>query len=122
MDADWIRQQKLSKARGLLALENRINDMKEVLDFMKALNGKHLQNQQKLLKKDKNHEIELNKYLTDRIARYTKNIFDMEQVKVLIEMKPTADISLQLQIDEMLSKVKPEDLQQLIEDAKEKEQ
>ena len=121
MDDDFIKSQKEAKARGLLALDTLIGSHRETLAELKILNDGHMQRQQKLWKKDKTHEIEVNKYLVDRIARFTKQIFDMEQIKVQIQMKPTADVTLQLQIDEMLAKVKPEDLQKLVEEAKEKE-
>jgi hypothetical protein len=119
LDNDFIKMQKESKIRGLLALDRMINQLTETLEELKMLNDKHMDSQKRLWKKNKTHDIELNKYLVDKIAKYTKDIFNMEQVKILIQMKPTADISLQLQIDEMLAKVKPEDLQHLIDEAKE---
>lgn len=122
LDNDFIRTQKLAKARGLAVLDKLIADLKEVLNSLKVLNNAHMEREKKQWQKDKSHEIEINKYLTDRIAKYTKDIFNMEQVKVMIQMKPTADITLQLQIDELLAKVKPEDLQHLIEEQKGKDE
>lgn len=121
LDGDFIIQQKQVKARGLLALEVKINLINETLRELRKLNDTHIDREQKLVKKDKTHVIELDKWLTQTISRLTKDSFNMEQVKIMIELRPTADVSLQLQIDEMLSKVKPEDLQELMEQAKEKE-
>jgi len=121
MDDNFIRMQKGAKARGLIALDQLINAMRETLDELKILNDGHMKREKALWTKNKSHEIEINKWLTDKIQKYTKEIFNMEQVKVLIQMKPTADITLQLQIDEMLAKVKPEDLKQLMDDAKDSE-
>ena len=120
LDDDFIRMQKTSKARGLTALDVLIAQMHEVLDQLKILNDGHMKREKALWKKTKTHEIEVNKWLTDKIQKYTKDIFMMEQIKVMIQMKPTADITLQLQIDEMLSKVKPEDLKHLLEESKDK--
>lgn len=122
MDTDFIKIQKEAKARGVIALDRLISSLRDTMNDLKVLNDGHNKRQLALWKKNKTHEIEPNKWLTDKIAKYTKDIFSMEQVKVLIQMKPTADISLQLQIDEMLSKVKPEDLQKLMEEAKESEE
>ncbi len=121
MDTDFIKIQKTAKARGIIALDRLISTLRETMNELKMLNDAHMKREKALWKKNKTHEIEINKWLTDKIAKYTKDIFAMEQVKVLIQMKPTADITLQLQIDEMLSKVKPEDLKQLMDEAKEKE-
>ena len=118
MDDDFIRMQKQAKARGLLALEGLIADIKHVLNELKILNDDHMAREKALWKKKKSYEIEINKWLTDKIAKYTKDIFNMEQIKVMIQMKPTADVTLQLQIDEMLTKVKPEDLQQILDSSK----
>lgn len=122
MDDDFIKMQKEAKARGLIALDRMVNQLTEVLEELKILNDGHMRREKALWKKNKTHEIELNKWLVDKIAKYSKDIFNMEQVKVLIQMKPTADITLQLQIDEMLAKVKPEDLQNLIDKEKAKDQ
>ena len=122
MDTDFIKMQKAAKARGLIALDLMINQLSEVLEELKILNDGHMKREKALWTKNKTHEIELNKWLIDKIAKYSKDIFNMQQVKVMIQMKPTADITLQLQIDEMLAKVKPEDLQQLIDKEKTKDQ
>lgn len=121
MDTDFIKIQKHAKARGILALDRLIAQLRDTLSQLKTLNDGHMKREMTLWKKNKTHEIELNKWLTDKIAKYTKDIFGMEQVKILIQMKPTADITLQLQIDEMLSKVKPEDMEKLMSEAKEKD-
>ena len=121
LDSDFIRMQKTAKARGLAALDALIAQMQEVLEEYKILNDGHMKREKALWKKDKTHEIEINKWLSDKIQKYTKDIFNMEQIKVMIQMKPTADITLQLQIDEMLSKVKPEDLKHMLEESKDKE-
>ena len=113
--------QKESKARGLIAFDLLINSTSEQLDEMKMLNSAHMDKEKRLWKKDKTHEIEVNKFLTNAIAKFTKDIFNMEQVKVMIQMKPTADITLQREIDNMLAKVKPDDLQAIIDEAKDKE-
>lgn len=121
MDDDFIKNQKEAKARGIVALDRLISQVRETMLDLKTLNDGHNKRELALWKKNKTHEIEPNKWLTDKIAKYAKDIFGMEQVKILIQMKPTADITLQLQIDEMLTKVKPEDLQKLVDDAKENE-
>lgn len=122
LDSDFIRMQKTSKARGLNALEAIIGNISETVEELKMLNDAHMKRQQALWKKNKTHEVEVNKWLTDKIAKLSKDIFNMEQVKVQIQMKPTADITLQLQISEMLSKVKPEDLQHLLKEAEGKDE
>ncbi|QMU53783.1 MAG: hypothetical protein GKS07_01965 [Nitrosopumilus sp.] len=119
LDTDFVKIQKEAKARGLFALETRMNGISEMLDQLIILNVHHMNHEQKLFKKDNTHEIKINPWLVDRITKISKDLFNMEQVKVMIQMKPTADVSLQLQIDEMLSKVKPEDLPYLIDGAKE---
>ena len=121
IDTDFIRMQKIAKSRGLTTLDKLIGDFKEILTELKILNKGHMEREKALWKKNKTHQIELNKWLTDKIAKYTKDIFNMEQIKVMIQMKPTADITLQHQIDELLAKVKPEDMQKLM-DAKEKKE
>lgn len=121
MDTDFIKMQKAAKARGILALDGMISGVREVLDELKVLNDGHMAREKKIWTKNKTHVIDVNKWLVDKITRISKDLFNMEQVKVLIQMKPTADITLQLQIDEMLTKVKPEDLEQLVKEAKDKE-
>ena len=120
LDTDFIKMQKEAKARGIGALQVRINDVSVIVQELIMLNEAHMKREQALWKKDKTHEVDVNKWLTDKIARLSKDIFMMEQIKVMIQMKPTADITLQLQIDEMLSKVKPEDLKHMLEESKEK--
>lgn len=118
MDTDFIKMQKQAKARGLLALDGMMDGVREVLDELKVLNSGHMKREKALWTKNKTHEIEINKWLVDKITRISKDLFNMEQVKVLIQMKPTADVTLQLQIDEMLTKVKPEDLKQILDSSK----
>jgi len=106
IDDDFIRSQKLAKSRGLTTLDKLIGDLKDILKQLKILNDGHMKREKALWTKNKTHEVEINKYLTDRIAKYTKDIFGMEQVKVLIQMKPTADVTLEKYIDDIILRKK----------------
>ena len=121
MDNDFIKMQKEAKARGIIALDRLISQLRETMLELKILNDGHMKREKALWTKNKSHEIEINKWLTDKIAKYTKDIFNMEQIKILIQMKPTADITLQLQIDELLAKVKPEEMKSIMEEKASKE-
>lgn len=106
MDDDFIRMQKQAKARGLIALDRMINQLTETLEELKILNDGQMKREKALWEKDKTHEVEINKYLTDRIARFTKDIFNMQQIKVMIQMKPTADVTLEKYIDDIILRKK----------------
>lgn len=88
---DFIAAQKASKARGLMALQIHIGKLEAQLERL-----------EKKLEKDGDTD----KFLENIIKNLNKDIANLQQTKVMIEMKPTIDVTLEQYIDDIILKKK----------------
>jgi hypothetical protein len=91
---EFIHEQKLAKARGIIALDQHIGKLEE-----------HLENLETMVKDDTDNKIKLANIIKTTI----KDIAQLTQMKTMIEMKPTIDVTLEEYIDKIIQEKKVQD-------------